>query len=116
MPILTAVLNLGSAFRLVGLLSHVLDTPSVSTELAAMGRRCRRSRSRTRPRAPISSRPAFRERRLDYRRRLTASASARRCSISPRSAKPTIVVARRRGSTITTVGATVTSTLFVMKS
>ena len=36
MPILTAVLGLGTAFGLIGLLSHVLDTPSVSTELAAM--------------------------------------------------------------------------------
>jgi RND superfamily putative drug exporter len=36
MPILTAVLGLGTAFGLIGLLSHVLDVPSVSTELAAM--------------------------------------------------------------------------------
>ncbi|MFL5816489.1 MAG: MMPL family transporter [Conexibacter sp.] len=36
MPILTAVLGLGTAFGLIGLLSHVLDTPAVSTELAAM--------------------------------------------------------------------------------
>ncbi|MGN6188892.1 MAG: MMPL family transporter [Conexibacter sp.] len=36
MPILTAVLGLGTAIGLIGLLSHVLDTPSVSTELAAM--------------------------------------------------------------------------------
>ena len=36
MPILTAVLGLGTAFGLIGLLSHVFDVPSVSTELAAM--------------------------------------------------------------------------------
>ncbi|MBS1870829.1 MAG: MMPL family transporter [Actinobacteria bacterium] len=36
MPILTAVLGLGTAFGLIALLSHVLDVPSVSTELAAM--------------------------------------------------------------------------------
>ena len=36
MPILTAVLGLGTAFGLIGLLTHVLDVPSVSTELAAM--------------------------------------------------------------------------------
>jgi RND superfamily putative drug exporter len=36
MPILTAVLGLGTAFGLIGLLSHMLDVPSVSTELAAM--------------------------------------------------------------------------------
>jgi RND superfamily putative drug exporter len=36
MPILTAILGLGTAFGLIGLLTHVLDTPSVSTELAAM--------------------------------------------------------------------------------
>ncbi len=36
MPILTAVLGLGTAFGLIGLMSHVFDVPSVSTELAAM--------------------------------------------------------------------------------
>ncbi|HEX5145455.1 MAG TPA: MMPL family transporter [Conexibacter sp.] len=36
MPILTAMLGLGTAFGLIGLLTHVLDTPDVSTELAAM--------------------------------------------------------------------------------
>jgi RND superfamily putative drug exporter len=36
MPILTAVLGLGSAIGLIGLLTHVFDVPSVSTELAAM--------------------------------------------------------------------------------
>jgi len=36
MPILTAVLGLGTAFGLIALLSHLLDVPSVSTELAAM--------------------------------------------------------------------------------
>ncbi len=36
MPIVTAVLGLGSAIGLIGLLTHVLDVPSVSTELAAM--------------------------------------------------------------------------------
>ncbi|HKG38570.1 MAG TPA: MMPL family transporter [Conexibacter sp.] len=36
MPIITAVLGLGTAFGLIGLLSHVFDVPSVSTELAAM--------------------------------------------------------------------------------
>jgi len=36
MPILTAVLGLGTAIGLIGLLTHVFDVPSVSTELAAM--------------------------------------------------------------------------------
>lgn len=36
MPILTAVLGLGTAVGLIGLLTHVLDVPSISTELAAM--------------------------------------------------------------------------------
>jgi len=36
MPILTAVLGLGTAIGLIGLLTHALDVPSVSTELAAM--------------------------------------------------------------------------------
>jgi RND superfamily putative drug exporter len=36
MPILTAVLGLGTAFGLIGLMTRVLDTPDVSSELAAM--------------------------------------------------------------------------------
>jgi len=36
MPIVTAVLGLGTAIGLIGLLTHVLDVPSISTELAAM--------------------------------------------------------------------------------
>jgi RND superfamily putative drug exporter len=36
MPIITAVLGLGTAIGLIGLLTQVLDVPSVTTELAAM--------------------------------------------------------------------------------
>jgi RND superfamily putative drug exporter len=36
MPILTALVGLGTAFGFIGLLTHLLDTPDVATDLAAM--------------------------------------------------------------------------------